>query len=201
MSSPGSSGFIRQELGTTKADIELAIVGNFADFWEATAGIRPVIMPNEENDFDFRMVLPGGEVDLELTELLFPSATSGSPYVQPNRMRTHGEAADTVIARIADKATHYQRVTRPLHLLIYVTHDPFELVDDGITLVQWELANRPPPVFENIFFLTLLSVAPVVRCLYPVPLSLLEGFDEKAARDREYVVYDLSQATIARGNS
>ena len=181
--------FMREFLGHEKEQIESAVADKFVEAWAANGVSVRALPSRKENDLDFTLETSRGSVKLELTELVFPSATKGSPYRKGEAFTyTFGEAADRLIATIAHKAKHYTVGRQPIHLLIYTTHEVFAPVEGVIRLVQYRLEKGVlEHPFENIFFLEDLPDGPRVRCLYPVPAQYVEGLDPTTEEAREYI--------------
>lgn len=190
--------YIRELLGTDKGEIERRIVEYFVEFWQSQTGSVIRWTQNPESDLDFTLELPGGAVKLELTELLVPDS-KGNPYKAGNVIRTFGQYADALLKRIVEKAAKYPSDHLPKHLLIYPTHEPFDAPDQSIAIAQARLKAASPPTFECVFFLQMPPTGPLVRCLYPIPDGLLEGFNREDWETREVIIFDPAKMELKKG--
>lgn len=186
--------FIRIPFPETKSEIEALIVRQFLAFWKKETGQEIRATQNPENDIDFTLHLPGGDVLLELTEIVFPNPIGGPPHTHAETFMTAGEFADRALETIQNKT--YTRDGISKHLLCYITHWSFSPSDMAIRLVQHALKGITHP-FENIFFLRPLDADEcVTRCLFPVPDEVFRGFDPIAAREDARVVFDPQGWTV-----
>ena len=131
---------------------------------------------NPENDFDFTLELPGGNISLDLTEIIYSDA-EGRPYEGENMRIESYKYAEQIRDAVMAKSTHYGRGgTQPIHLLTYITHWRFQAHEVVIRLVQ-HMLQQSRPIMENVFFLTPLdNKSAVLRVLYP-SANPLEGHD------------------------
>lgn len=187
--------YVPDSLGGTKDEIERTVVGRFVQAMTVSTGAPIKWRQNPENDLDFTLSTPVGDVDLELTELVIIDQP-GPPFAPKNKLRTIGDVATALVDRVRDKDAHYQRSKTPKHLLVYVTHFSFSPPDPAIALAQYALQIEPPTVLENVFYLDQPPTGPVIRCLFPVPTEVLERFEPDLWRDREYVHFDPTLAEL-----
>lgn len=180
--------FFRIPFPDTKQEIEAQIVRQFVSFWQKETGQEIRVTQNPENDLDFTLHLPGGDVLLELTEIVFPNPTGGPPYGHTKTFMTAGEFADRALETISSKT--YARDGIPKHLLCYITHWSFSPSEAAILLIQYTLRTVEHS-FECIFFLHPRDADEgEVRCFFPVPDEVCRGFDPVTARESGCVVFN-----------
>lgn len=176
-------------LGATKTEIEDSVVRLFLDWAERSFGIRPTAARNAENDLDYDLKLPGGDVSLELTEFVLPGAPGSSPYERDSGGIQIGDLVDGVLASVRNKEVKYNFST-PVHLLVYSTHFQFMAVDPLVACLQSDLGISGCK-FEQVFFLSPFDAThDEVRVLYPVVSELYEELDIESVRRREYFAFD-----------
>lgn len=147
------------------------------------------VKQNPENHFDFTLNLPGGEVYIDLMELIYKDE-DGNPYDSKNMLIESALYARQIVSLILKKSNKYQsRSETPLHLLTYITHWRFLPNETVIRLVQHKL-SKEPHIFENIFYLSLdFGNEPTMRVLFPSN-DPLEGQDPSAFQDNKYLNLD-----------
>lgn len=172
-----------------KAEIERFVCQLFVDTIARHGMMVLEATPLPESDFDFVLKLPGGEVYLDLVELVRP--TGGNPYqVKQQEVNVYG-LAEQLLGVVLTKSQHYRaHGSVPRHLLVYITHWMFAPNKNVIRLVQhWLGTNRH--VFENVFFFSPLdSSEGDVRVLFPAKPDPLEGRTPDSLRDERYVLLD-----------
>jgi hypothetical protein len=190
--------FERVLVGREKSEIERRIMERFSAAMKA-AGSDFRWAQNDENDLDFTLTFADGTlVDMDLTELILPSAR-GSPFDQPNRSRTFGTVAAAIVELVRRKDNHYPAAGRPNHLLVYTTHWPFMPTWQVLRLVQAEFLKNSLKALENVFFLYNVGEGDTPVPLHPaVPENVL-NFDAVGAREMEFVRFDPTLATLQIG--
>ena len=83
-------------LGDTKDEIERTVVDRFVQAMTSATGARLKWRQNSENDLDFTLTTPGGDVDLELTELVIVDRP-GPPFAPQNKLRKMGDRLSAVV--------------------------------------------------------------------------------------------------------
>ena len=146
--------------------------------------------PLKEDDFDFELKNAGEERYLELQEIVIPGKKRGPPYAKGEQVIQPGKFAKTILSAVTSKAVKYpSTLSRPLDLLVYVTHWRFlpnksvlQLVSDGI--------HKSSHPFKNIYFLNRLNETETQTVnLFP-SRDILEGFDRKEAESKALVNFD-----------
>lgn len=187
--------FERVSLGDDKAEIERNIMMRFGAAM-ASIGASFTWTQNAENDLDFTLTFEDGTlVDMDLTELILP-ASKGTPFGQPNRVRTFGMVADAIEDLVRGKDAHYPPSGRPKQLLIYTTHWPFMPTWQVLRLVQANFLKTPPSVFENVFFLYNAGEGDSPVPLHPANPKLVASFNADGARDLKFVRCDPALVTL-----
>jgi len=155
------------------------------------SGLRDIsVVKNEENDFDFTMKLPFGEVYLDLAEIVLGSQKY-SPYENKSKKVDNAQFASAVVKIVDVKSIKYSALSRvPIHLLLYTTHWRFMPSDVLIRLLQYDL-NRTNHRFDSICLICPLGTDDsLLWTLYPAPRSNLTGIDFESIRKQSYYVLD-----------
>lgn len=172
-----------------KDQIEEKIIDYFVTAGTA-AGFKILeVTQNIENDIDFSLTLPGGNIDLELSEIVY-SIESGNPYQSRSNQINCVEFSRQIINLITKKSSKYSKNNiRPIDLLLYITHWAFLPNELVIRLAQHEL-NSIEHIFENVFLLIPLDQKNAnLRPLYPSE-NPLEGRSSEEFQDSTYVNVD-----------
>src|ERR1700719_4826933 len=136
--SDGSSGgWNKIEFPNNKEGIEKLMVEMWASAIRKAGGSIIEIIQNKEDDFDFTLVLPGGTVSLDLVELIY-SDGQNKPYEGDGiEIKVH-EYAEQIFNLVMKKSGRYGSAgTRPIHLLVYITHWRFWTSEIVIRLAQY----------------------------------------------------------------
>lgn len=194
--------FVSDELGHSKEDIEKTVMEAFAAAMREQGATILDIKQNPENDFDFSISTPGGQVMMELTEVVPPVLAGESPYNASQRWMTMGEMADLIVAAVRKKAMHYRGDQRvPIHLLVYPTHFSVSAPHEAIAIARIALQQAPPLPLENVFWVEpgRVTADKKLRVLYPAdiskyPLEMLER-----VRGQKFLQLDPA-AAVLRGS-
>lgn len=128
------------EYPAEKAPQELVVASAFVNILSAEQKTHWQLVPLKENDFDLEIRAPKEERYLELQEIVIPGKKRGSPYASGEKTINAGKFAKTIIDKIASKAIRYSRsATKPLDLLVYITHWRFLPNQAVLQLVAHEL--------------------------------------------------------------
>ncbi|MDA7705432.1 hypothetical protein N8772_03020 [Rickettsiales bacterium] len=160
-----------------KREIENKIIKKFRYAGEEAGFVFNDIKENNENHYDYTLTLPGGEVYLDLMEIIYKKSNQkGSPYEKDHNWIKNGYYAEQILNQIFKKSNKYQDIgNTPKHLLTYVTHYNFSINENTIIICQNELRKRRH-VFENIFFLDILDdTNSKIRVLYPMANNAILG--------------------------
>jgi hypothetical protein len=174
---------------TSKPEIERLIVDLFLREIRKTDAAIHEVKQNEEDDFDFALVLPGGNVWLDVTEIVYREIPS-RPYDSRQIRIDSYPFAEQIRDAVMNKSAHYGKAgTQPIHLLAYITHWRFWPSEVVIRLAQHLLAFSRP-IAENVFLsLPLDSTAAAIRVLYPSS-DPLEGHDPDEFKDHWSLTLD-----------
>jgi|GEM_PF-5751824 len=137
-----------------KEEIEKIIVSNFIKTIQAAGATVLNHFPNPQNDLDYTLILPGGEVYLELKEVIFPmqnDKNKNSPiYSKEPHFWNYGDIENWFLNQIKKYSKKYKGVNKPIHLLFYTTHFDYNFEDEVVWLIQYSL-TKTPHIFECIF--------------------------------------------------
>lgn len=172
-----------------KDQIEAKIVNYFVAAGTAVGFGVLEVTQNIENDIDYSLTLPGGRIDLELTEIIY-SAEPGNPYISGSMPIKCGDFSRQIIDLVMKKSSKYSPLNaNPIHLILYITHWSFLPNELVIRLIQHEL-NITKHIFENIFLLIPLdSKNANLRVLYP-SINPLEKYSPQEFYDSTYINLD-----------
>jgi hypothetical protein len=179
-----------------KDDIEKFVVNLWLAETRKAGGTVLNVIQNPEDDLDFTLKLPSGVIKLELVELIY-SDVGGNPYEADEFWIESFELAEKIVALVDKKSEHYggRQPTRPIHLLLYITHWQFLPSEVAIRLAQHFL-HLKKPIFENIFFLSPVRASNgSVRVLYPSK-EPLEGRHPTEFIDHRYLNLNPSKFEI-----
>lgn len=189
-------GLEKIKFSSAKEDIERFIADLWAREIRRTGGsILDVKQNSDQNDFDLTIELPGGFVFLDLVEVIYRDS-KGRPYDNDDVQVKVFDFAEQIRDTVLKKSRHYGKVnSRPIHLLLYVTHWRFWPIELVVRLAQY-LLLQTPPITENVFLLMPLdSEAAVCRVLFPSE-NPLEGRDPEEFREQLYFALDPTKAEV-----
>lgn len=184
---------------TNQKDIERKILDFFVREFERTGAKFLKIEDGGTKDLDFLLTLPGGEVHLELMEIVIPQ--KGEIPFQPGHRRhepvPYADAAFAGVQRKIDKYGLKHDV--PIDLLLYVTHEQYNPNGAALDVLRRYFLERRHP-FQYVFFL--VPVAEDFATLYvlfnkDVPFNP-PPVDELAQRAWINVVSSEAQITTNR---
>ena len=139
-----------------KEKIEKIVLNSFIEAGKRYGMTIHEIRQNEENNFDFTLILPGGTVYMDLMEITMKSG-SEPPFHSEQIEVSVGQLANSFLDGIKKKSKKYSsKSSIPIHLLTYSTHWRFLPSTKTINLVQYYLSNLDH-VFENVFYLNQIS--------------------------------------------
>lgn len=137
-------------LPATKKEIEAFFIKKFVSAMQKAGASIKNIEENSENDFDYTLTLPGGEVYLELSEVIIGNGKK-CPYLESNTILSLKNVADAVLQTVRNKNEKYKgRFGKPIHLLLYITHWRFAIPKSVLPYIYHQLLNMKH-VFEDIF--------------------------------------------------
>ncbi|MEA2759627.1 MAG: hypothetical protein QOH65_2240 [Methylobacteriaceae bacterium] len=172
-----------------KENIEKDIMRLFCAEW-SKQGVLVIWSKNQEDHFDFTLHLPGGEVFIDLMELMYRTEP-GQPYASRELRVDFTKYAKQICEAIENKSRKYGAASQtPIHLLTYITHWRFETTETVLRLVQYYFHTHPH-VFENIFFLAPRNRDNAnLRVIYPTVPGLFDGFDPSSYVESMYLNFD-----------
>lgn len=133
-------------------EIERKILGFFVREFEKTGAKFLNIQDGGTKDLDFLLTLPGGQVHLELMEVVIPK--SGEiPFRPGHRRHQPVPYADAIFKGVQRKIDKYGSTHEvPIDLLLYVTHEQYNPNDAALDVLRRYFLERPHS-FEYVFFL------------------------------------------------
>jgi len=178
------------EYPAEKKEQELAIATSFVSALNAAQGSNWHLTPLKENDFDFELKNARDDRYLELQEIVIPGKKRGPPYVKGEQVIQSGKFAKTIIAGITSKAIKYSNtLSRPLDLLVYVTHWRFVPNKSVLQLVSYGVHKSSHPFSNIYFFMRLNETESQTENLFP-SRALLEGFNRNEAKSKAFLNFD-----------
>ncbi|MBB5447879.1 MULTISPECIES: hypothetical protein [unclassified Paraburkholderia] len=134
-------------------EIERKILGFFVREFEKTGAKFLNIQDGGTKDLDFLLTLPGGQVHLELMEVVIPK--SGEiPFRPGHRRHQPVPYADAIFEGVQRKIDKYRLNHEvPIDFLLYVTHEQYNPNGAALDVLRRYFLERKHP-FECVFFLT-----------------------------------------------
>jgi len=150
-------------------------VGNAHRFPDHLAPFSGLV-PNDEDDLDFRVHSQEGEKYLELAEFA-PLQELDVRYETAPRHFSIGQLATLLSGLVGRKSAHQGRPD--CLLLTYKTHDAFLVPPPGIELAR-RMLNETPPNFSKVYFLSPhdRTGATIFEVFPGVPHSLFEDMSD-----------------------
>jgi hypothetical protein len=141
------------ELTGNKANDEVTVVRAFLMQGEQI-GLPKIdsanVVQNAENDWDFTLKVPGGEIALELVEIA-PKSLMRSGYQDVTSEHDVWPYCEAVFANIIAKSNKYSvPKTKSLELLVYVSHWTFYPSPDCVGLLKFWCATKAHK-FDRIY--------------------------------------------------
>jgi len=174
-----SPEFVTVPFPTAKEEVESYVARPFVQA-ASDDGLFPfdVLEPPHQNptdDFDFTLRTSSGDRYLELLEVHLRNIVESKGQSGQASYDVHA-VARYVLGQILEKSRRYGS-TQGIVLLTYVTHWQFALHDSVLHLLAYWLLLRPPPVFQQVFYMSFLDAGSVEETLlYPRPDSAPPGF-------------------------
>jgi hypothetical protein len=168
------------------------------EFRKRGATIHKVIQ-NEENNFDFRIQTPGGDINVDLTEFVY-SDGKGNPFEREGTWVNCLDCAKTLASLVENKSRHYgRRGATPIDLVVYATHWRFRPDQTTIALARTILAAKQLTM-ENVFLV--LPLGPkraTFYLLYPTPNDVLGGKSLDDFKDTRWLPLDPARFRLEQG--
>lgn len=162
---PGKAEVLQNELPAIKEAIEDQMLERCRRAAErAGMNLFGALAPhrNAENHFDYTIETPDGPEYVELMELV-PTRYEVAPRVFDLKTR-----ATQIAQMVHAKVLHYGRPTRPLHLLIYSTHDPFHLLPPVSAAVAVAICDQGHEFASVTYFMPLGEDSGSVFRMWPL---------------------------------
>lgn len=187
-----NKSFVADVVGHSKAQIEQTIVDQFCVAMRRNGATILSAKPKSENDFDFELQLHGGTIDLELTELVPPAPGGGTPFRRGHYSSTMGDEEARLLKAIYKKDDRYSKKSKvPIHLIVYPTDFSARVFPEVLSLVRIALAERPPRVIENIFWVHISEIEDLqLSCLYPFDVSIYPLEKRAYVRSVPFTLFD-----------
>lgn len=153
---------------TSKEGKEIYFCQKFIDWWHKKRGVEITYVDNTEDDFDFELFLPGGNVHMDLAELVIKDV-NGNPFQNIfNKPIKYDDFSHSILEIVKEKNEKYKSKSKiPIHLLFYYTHYRFCPNHETEELIKHDLRNISH-IFENIFlYHTLDKEEGEVSVLFP----------------------------------
>ncbi|GAB9224882.1 hypothetical protein BDS110ZK18_67030 [Bradyrhizobium diazoefficiens] len=146
------------------------------------------VIQNKENDFDFRIRMPG-PINVDLTEFVYFDG-KGNPFERAGEWVNCFDCAKALIALVEAKSRHYGRPGKtPIHVVVYATHWSFRPDQTTIALAQALLRSEQLTMERVFLVLPLGSKRATIHPLYPVPNDL-GGKSIEEFKDTRYLPLD-----------
>ncbi|MFZ2407813.1 MAG: hypothetical protein WAW41_22000 [Methylobacter sp.] len=137
---------------TDQKEIERKILGFFVREFEKTGAQFLKIQDGGTKDLDFLLTLPGGQVHLELMEVVIPK-TGEIPFGSGHQRHKPVPYADAIFKGVQRKIDKYGlKHCVPIDLLLYVTHEQYNPNEAALDVLRRYFLEREHS-FEYIFFL------------------------------------------------
>jgi hypothetical protein len=172
----------------SKQKIEELVVLNFVRNIQKSGGNVLKYFHNSQNDLDYTLILPGGEVYLELKEVIFPikkiKGKDNLVYSSNSHFWNYGDIENWFVELIKKYTIKYQGINKPIHLLFYSTHFDYNFDDEIIWLIQYTI-TKIDHIFECIFLYQPIDKNFVnLRVLYPNNAEKeFEDFKKSSGKD------------------
>ncbi|WP_440637284.1 hypothetical protein ACSHT2_25605 [Bradyrhizobium sp. PUT101] len=169
------------------------------EFRKRGATINKVIQ-NEENNFDFRIQTPGGDINIDLTEFVYFDG-KGNPFEREGAWVNCLECAKALASLVENKSRHYGRPgTTAVDLVVYATHWQFRPDQTTIALAQTILGTMHLTM-ENVFLV--LPLGPkraTFYLLHPVRKDVLGGKSLEDFKDTRWLPLDPAKLRLEQGS-